>query len=259
MNRVVIVASHRRSGTHLTLDSLRMNALDLDPDFLTLEAIEPGHPEHIPAGEFERRLTSGTGTVLVKTHAPPGRAAWASEEAADYAEHVLRRWPAIYVHRDGRDTLVSLHHFVATYSPEVATLSFGDFIREQNTSRGAAGISRAAFWQRHVLEWLELQPAANVRFERLRSDFGGAMTDLARQLELRLRPSISPVRISDPVPGWRRRLRRGLRAMTGRAARSTAIRPRSGGSGGWRASFNDADLAWFEAEAGEAMARLGYD
>ena len=39
---------------------------------------------------------------------------------------------------------------------------------------------------------------------------------------------------------------------------STAIRPRTGGSGGWQAAFGDGDLAYFESEASEAMRRLGY-
>jgi hypothetical protein len=41
--------------------------------------------------------------------------------------------------------------------------------------------------------------------------------------------------------------------------RSTAIQPRVGISGGWRASFDAADLAWFETQATEAMTVLGYE
>ena len=263
MNRVVIVASHRRSGTHLALDSLRANALDLNPRFMTLERIEPGHPKHLPVAKFEERLRSRTGTVLVKTHALPGAASWADAEAGAYATRLQEEWPSVYVHRDGRDVLVSLYHFVRSYSPDVAAQSFGDFIRAQGTSRDSAGVSRAAYWQRHVLAWLDRGPAAIVSFERMKSDFPGAMADLASAVGLGLRPQLSPVLIEKRGAAgsiWSRALRRGLSriGLAPPPRRSTAIRPRSGRSGGWRASFDEDDLAWFETQASEAMHRLGY-
>ena len=262
VNRVVIVASHRRSGTHLALDSLRVNALDLDPRFMTLERIEPRHPKHLPVGEFDRRLRSRSGTVLVKTHALPGRASWESGEAGAYAERLLEAWPSVYVHRDGRDVLVSLYHFIGSYSPNVTAQSFAEFIRAESSASDAVGISRAAYWQQHILQWLDHNPEATASFERMKADFPGAMADLASHLGLALRPSLSPVRLDErygPGPKWQHRLRRGLsRFGITSPARSTAIRPRSGSSGGWRAQFDAADLAWFETQAGEAMRRLGY-
>jgi len=53
-----------------------------------------------------------------------------------------------------------------------------------------------------------------------------------------------------------RRLLRG-RPPSGRR-RSTAIRPRSGSTGGWRDLFDVDDEAFFDAEAAEAMHSLGY-
>ena len=260
MNRVVIVASHRRSGTHLALDSLRMNALDLDPRFMTLERIEPGHPKHLPVREFQRRLQSRAGTVLVKTHALPGRASWESDETGSYAEQLLQNWPSVYVHRDGRDVLVSLYHFVASYAPSVAAQTFGEFIRAEGSAVDAIGISRAAYWQRHVLAWLGHDPVATASFERMRLDFPGAMADLASHLGLQLRSSLSPVLLEERGgPRWMRAVRRALaRAGLASGPRSTAIRPLSGTSGSWRVAFDEDDLAWFENQASEAMRRLGY-
>jgi hypothetical protein len=258
VNRVVVVASHRRSGTHLVLDSLRANAKDVNPAFMTLERIEPTHPRHLPVAEFDRRLRGRTGTVLVKTHALPWASAWQAPEAGEYAAQLLAESPTIYVHRDGRDVLVSLYHFIQSYSPGVATQSFSEFIRSARTGRDALGISQAAYWQHHVLAWLDTGPTATASYEALQIAFDASLRTVAERLALELRPSLSPVgleprrgRLAGALGAVRRRLGLG-------PGRSTAIRPRSGGSGGWRETFDEADLAWFETQASEAMRRLGY-
>ena len=258
MNRVIVVASHRRSGTHLTLDSLRTNARDIHPAFMTLERLEPSHPKHLSVQEFDRRLRSRSGTVLVKTHALPEAGGWQSREAGQFAAQLLAGSPTIYVHRDGRDVLVSLYHFVRSYSPDVAGQSFAEFLRGAHSAPDAVGLSRAAYWQHHVLAWLDRGPTVTVSYEGMLADFAASVTAIADRLALDLRPTLSPVDLG-ARPGLAHAVMRPLLRRLGLGGRqSTAIRPRSGGSGGWRAAFQAADLAWFEAEASEAMRRLGY-
>src|SRR5207244_5188413 len=148
VNRIVVVASHRRSGTHLMLDSLRSNVRDVHGRFMTLERIEPSHEKHLPIAEFDRRLRSQRGIVLVKTHPLPSAGAWQAPGADEYASELLATAPTIYVHRDGRDVLVSLYRFVQSYSAQVAEQSFAGFLRANHTGLDAAGISRPAYWQR---------------------------------------------------------------------------------------------------------------
>jgi hypothetical protein len=257
VNRIVVVASHRRSGTHLMLDSLRSNVRDVQRRFMTLERIEPSHVKHVPIDEFDRRLRSHQGVVLVKTHALPGAGAWQDRAADEYASELLAAAPTIYVHRDGRDVLVSLYRFVQSYSPQVAGQSFAEFLRGNHTGPDAAGISRPAYWQRHVLAWLDRGPTTTASYEALQGDFEATLHSIAQRLDLRLRPAISQVRLEPR----RRRIPvvdRLLRVLGLRPAGSTAIRPKAGRVGGWRQVFDDADLAWFEAEASEGMRRLGY-
>jgi Sulfotransferase domain len=257
LKRVVVVASHRRSGTHLMLDSLRSNVRDVERRFMTLERIEPSHEKHMPVAEFDRRLRSQRGVVLVKTHALPDATAWQDREAADYASELLATAPTIYVHRDGRDVLVSLYRFAQSYSPQVAAQSFAEFLRANHTGLDAPGISRPAYWQRHVLAWLDRSPTTTASYEGLQGDFEALLRSIAERLDLGLRPALRQVPLE---PRGRRVpvLHRLQRVLGLRPVGSTAIRPQAGRVGGWRQVFDDADLAWFESEAAGAMGRLGY-
>lgn len=259
MNRIVVIASHRRSGTHLILDLLRRNGLGVDPSFVTLERLDPAHPKHLTVAELDRRLQSKRGVALVKTHALPNATAWPTRETGEYASELLARWPTIYVHRDGRDVLVSLYHFIASYSAQVAEQSFGEFIRAAHTGPDASGLSRAAYWQHHVLEWLRKAPTTRASYEELRRDFAAALPAIADRVGLPLRADLSPVLLDERrhsnliVRGAQRLLR--LRHPVS----SSAIRPRAGMIGGWRAVFSETDARWFDNEAGAAMAVLGRD
>jgi hypothetical protein len=259
MSRAVIIASHRRSGTHLMLDSLRANARDVQQRTMTLDRIEPSHPKHLPLAEFDRRLRSKRHTVLVKTHGLPDQRAWQTSEAAAYATELVAAAPVILVHRDGRDVLVSLYHYLATFSPSVAEKSIAQFIRARRSSPDASARTLPAYWQYHVLSWLDAGPRAVAGFDELTTAFEPTIRDVADRVGLRLRRTITPVTLgSRPRPA--ERVRRVLRRSVGVSVprRSTAIRPRSGVSGRWRDEFAAADAALFHAEAGEALRRLGY-
>jgi hypothetical protein len=253
----VIVASHRRSGTHLALDLLRANAPEVRPRFMTLERIEPAHPRHIPVVEFARRLRTRRGTVLVKTHALPGRVAWSTPEAAEFAADLLASSPAIYVHRDGRDVLVSLFHYMRSFSPVLEGVSFRDFIRAPTSTGDGAGLNRAAYWQHHVLTWTESKPAATASFEGLLTDLGSSLAEIADRVALQLHPTVRPIHLAARRRGPLGVLRQPRRWL-GRPPRSTAIRPHAGASGSWRDAFGADDLAWFDDHAGAAMRRLGH-
>lgn len=257
MTRIVVVASHRRSGTHLMLDSLRSNVRDVQRRFMTLERIEPSHERHVPVVEFDRQLRAQRGVVLVKTHALPAAGAWQAREAADYASELLAAAPTIYVHRDGRDVLVSLYRFVQSYSPQVAAQSFAEFLRTRHTGLDAPGISRPAYWQQHVLAWLDRGPTMTASYEGLQGDFDALLRSIADRLDLGLRPVLSQVRLE---PRGRRMpiLHRVQRVLGLRPVGSTAIRPQAGRVGGWRQVLDDEDLAFFESQASEGMRRLGY-
>lgn len=259
MNRAIVVASHRRSGTHLMLDLLRANGLDIHQRTLTLDRIEPSHPEHLSISEFDRRLRSKRRMVLVKTHGVPDQRAWESPEVGAYVGELVAATPAVFVHRDGRDVLVSLYHYMTSFSPAVAQKSFSEFIRARRSAPDAPNITLPGYWQYHVLAWLDFRPRASVGFGELTTAFEPTIREIADRVGIRLRKDVATVKLESQTKSadraWRL-LRRRLGLSL--APRSTAIRPLAGRSGGWRAEFGDADLALFHADAAEAMRRLGY-
>jgi hypothetical protein len=243
------------------IDLLRANGRDVRPHFLTLERIEPAHPKHIPVTEFARRLRTRQGTVLVKTHALPGAVAWQTPDAAAFAAELLAGSATVYVHRDGRDVMVSLFHYMRSYSPDLAGVSFGEFIRATTSTGDGSHLSRAAYWGHHVLAWTDptataTKATATASFEALQADLEAGLAEIADRVALDLQPTLRPINLErrrGPVGALLQPNR-----WLGRPPRSTAIRPRAGASGSWRDAFDEADVAWFDEQAGEAMRRLGY-
>lgn len=239
------------------LDSLRNNCRDVDRAFLTLEHIEPGHPRHVPLEEFQRRLASATGTVLVKTHSLPDASGWQDARGQAYAAKLLADTPTVYVHRDGRDVLVSLYNYLASFTPEVAATPFKSYIRAVYKGGEGAGFDRAAFWQRHVQAWLDRGSLTTGGYENLETDYVATVSRVATEAGLTLRSTVEPIEI-ERGSRLKRRARRLMRRALRLDPRSSAIHPRAGVAGRYRAMFDDEDLAWFESRAGAAMRLLGY-
>ncbi len=135
----IFVASHRRSGTHLAIDTIRNNILGVSDSFLTLETILPRHKEHISQEIFETRRTAGPATVI-KTHDLPDMQQFPAEDGLhDYVANLLETAKIVYALRDGRDVMVSLFEYRkrTKHLPEDAV--FSTFLR---SPLGGGGQSR---------------------------------------------------------------------------------------------------------------------
>ncbi len=147
--------------------------------------------------------------------------------------------PALYVVRDGRDTLVSYAHFVRAHEPGMAArFSFDEVLRILIESRDHFG-----GWSGHVIAW--------------RSRAGGAPTEWLRYEDL----------LDDPVAsvaGGLNRLGieappRGAPSFTFQELRRrwpTFFRP--GVAGSWRREMNDQAHDLFWVQHGKVMESLGY-
>ena len=113
LGRRVVLATHRRSGTHLTLDLLRRQFPDcrarkkpfqaLESLYLNLDAL--GAPRLL-ALDRARRLLGRAARPIVKTHASPALEEFEPGPQA-FARAVLADADVIAVHRDVRDVLAS--------------------------------------------------------------------------------------------------------------------------------------------------------
>ena len=120
----VVVAAHRRSGMRHVIDALRHNSPDICDSFMALEQTEASHGANIPLGQFRRQLLSLEGRVLISLNDLPDATYWRDLDERLFARTILRNSPAIFVHRDGRDVMVSLYYYMRSISETVRNQSF---------------------------------------------------------------------------------------------------------------------------------------
>ena len=258
----VIVASYRRSGTHLTIDSLINNGLGVHESYVNLDRLGSGHPHPLSATDFESELAKGGGkTVVLKTHTPHRSQIETVEEAA-LLDRLMADSRLIYVYRDPRDVMVSLWHFRLSFDPDYANQSsFSEHV-ERNIER----------WRKHVEYWLE-RGVPMVRFEDWADDYPRTLERTLLILGLERRPEV--INVYDATDASRegragiKKIRDRLRSLAGRmperpgghASRRpklTGIARRSGRIGDWRSMFDEKDLALVRDVLGDFLDRLGY-
>lgn len=255
-SRPILIASHPRSGTHLTIDVLRKHFKDcaawkypgepLDRLYLALEGLTAAQNRiSKPTAETILRRSP---RPLLKTHADPSL----THLVADYGEllaWIHRNAQTIYVVRDGRSVLCSLHLFMQSFAPETRC-SLSDFLRQQ-----VNGQSRVKIWAEHVRSWMNHSDVHVLRFEELIQSPEETIAHLGQVLDMSP-GNVHPLLPQSPKNIWQ-----------GRWTRLTCWRPESsaiiGYYGGqktkkWKQSFSERDRAFFHQEAGDLLMELGY-
>jgi hypothetical protein len=250
----VVVASHRRSGTHLAIDLLRRQfaACDawkwpgegLEEVYLNLERLGP-HRRPISVARAERVLRRARRPV-VKTHLLPDLEPVGSAHGP-WLDRLLAHSQTIYVVRDGRDVMPSWQQQQMNWSP-AAHCSLSEFIRLCRNGR-----SRVREWAHHVESWIDREGIYVLRYERLVGDGERVLRELESFLGLPPRlvtPLVPPLVRSK----WRKRLMRFTSIRPPTTALTGTRRPAP-----WRESFTREDRTFFEEEAGALLRRLGYE
>lgn len=267
----ILVISHRRSGTHWTIDTVRNNFASTSRTFLTLERLLPWHKDSISLDKFQSLLASQDGIPIIKTHLLPTLGAFTQEPALEGFVHgLLDKSKIVYVYRDGRDVLVSLYHYAKKFNPEIEQISFSDFIRMDDEGSRSVGngecISRMEYWRRHVEGWLARPDVLGLQYESLHSNYEESVANIANFLELKPQSNIKKIEL--PKYGNRSSatgkmvakamdmLRSMLRPKS--LGKSSAVLPRKGVVGDWRQHFAEEDLLLFDTVAGDLMRQLGY-
>ncbi len=260
----VLVASHPRSGTHLTIDSLRLNFDALADDFVDLDCLLPKHKRPVTPEDFRARLDRQARIPILKTHSCVARQEFTHDEAVSrLAQSILDTSKIIYVFRDGRDVLTSLYFYQMGVSPPQPEISFAQFLRSpsaifDNSAAYAAcgwpsGLTTVQVWARHVSEWLDSGRSLPIGYEEWSADPAATLQKVARYLELP--PPASVRRAAFQRPSFLARLKRKL---TGKQLESSAVLPRKGVVGDWVNYFSKDDEELFWDLAGPVMQRLGY-
>lgn len=262
----ILVISHPRSGTHLTMDTISNNFADYDRPFLNLDRLTQRAGDPLTLEAVRAQLDDAP--HVVKSHMHSDVAAFFDHEPAhvEYVEALLAESRVVCVYRDGRDVMTSLYGFVRGFRAELREISFSEFIRMDNDIADgtyAGALSRVDYWKHHVRGWIDHPGVLRLSFEELRRDDSATLRRVAgflgRELPTRMTSVIRtrPVDVHRTWGRWHERLYK--RYMTYlRGVRSTATSFHQGVAGAWREQFSEEDLAWFESRAGDLMAKLGY-
>jgi len=242
-----------------TIDALRHNSPDINNSYMSLEQMEADHDAAIPLSKFRRQLFNMDGRVLINVHDLPSADSWTGLNERLFARAVLQHSPTIYVHRDGRDVMVSLYFYMQSFSETVRHQSFARFLRGDAAQSGEeSALSRPAYWALHVETWLKKQNLLALSYGDLETNYEATVRKLAAFLQVGVNDNPRPLDISrtaEDEPGLGTMLDRlGLRSWQNPFADPT----RQGKSGDWRKLFDRRDREFFMKEAGGAMKKLGY-
>jgi len=262
--RPVVVASHPRSGTHLTIDLIRrqfaccratkLPGQNTARTYLSLESLfQPS--ARLPTSERQAlALMRRTHRPLIKTHAildqlPLAEETGSGKLAAGWVEWLRRRAHLLYVYRDGRSVLSSMHRWRQRSDPS-ARVSLAEFLRQYRH-----GLTPPERWARHVEAWLSQADAQALAFERVVAEPARVVAELAGWLSepaAERRPLLPPLRRSI----WHARLDRlsinpATTAMLGRYRGQAPER--------WQRALTTDDRRFFHDRAGSMLVRLGYE
>jgi len=247
-NQNVLVISHRRSGTHLTIDSIRNNFKALrESPYVTLETLDQAHPDHLPVSEFRQAISKHR--RVIKVHYLPDVSKHLAAEEAACAKDVFSQSKKIYVVRNGLDVLASLYEFRRGHDPTVGAMSFSQFIREPSFDRKAGAFDKVTYWAHHVQAWLNAPGADQMlvlRFEQWVNDYRATIKNVAQFVGMSKDWFGADVRMGATSSKKSKQIQR------------TWVEPRKGQIGDHVNYFTLDDLDYFYSHCADLMKELGY-
>ena len=214
----VVVFSHQRSGTHLTMDSVGNNSschrdVFTKQGHVTLDHILRRSPFWRPLEDIQRELEIGP--RIVKSHSclPLESFFGESEEVQSFAQMMLRSSHKIYVRRNPLDVLWSQYHYHASWNPDVLAVSFSAYMRQDNEFNREAYVgemNRADYLAYHVSRWMQQPDVHHVTFEGLVKNHNETVRGILNHIGVASGNCI----VNAYQPAWHRILLR-LRGMWG--------------------------------------------
>ena len=268
MPRHVCVVSHRRSGTHLLIDSLINNFLGFEPAYVNLDHLTERQGRKLSPAELRSQLER---PCILKTHSHADLESFFDQECQvlDVIKAALGESSILYIHRDGRDVMVSLFFYMRNFDAAAQEMDFTTFLKGNNTfdtDSCSSEMSRIDYWKYHVEGWMNRPEIHALSYEALLQEYDKTIAALAPIVGRPHRTPIVDIKRSrskaDGDTSLPRKIADKAYRMAARAVYGihyTSIDFRSGHIGDYRSAFSPADLALFNASAGDLLERLGYE
>lgn len=197
----ILVSSHRRSGTHFLIDSLRKNIRGAEfPNHLLLPAdfnLGSLFSKKQSIYDVFIKLLDAPGPVIIKSHLLPEECNLDSPQDKYEAliQDIYAQSSKLYIQRNGRSAMISLYKFLRP------TCSFGAFLRQPNDhivkeirSGKSFDQNRVSYWAHHCREWHNAPDVCQVSFENLLNDFNAEMMTILEFLG-----QVAPLEVSKPL------------------------------------------------------------
>ena len=246
MDDNLLIISHRRSGTHLTIDAIRNNfdCLSSQP-LLTLETLQKAHGEYQSPADFLSELACRP--RVIKTHYLPQFFDLLPDDSSQQVvRQVYRDSKKIYVVRNGMDVLVSLYEFRKSHNEKFRQYSFSEFIRLPTFDPEHKDLNKVEYWCKHATDWLNSVFSRDlliISFDDWITDYEQTLDRVGQFLELNRDRRTSDIRIGSRQP---------------QGAQRTAVVQRKGRIGDWTEYFEADDFELFNDSAGQLNKELGY-
>lgn len=255
----IIIATHPRSGTHLTIDLFRKQFKEcqswlwwgetIHHAYCNLDHLDPNYRRSITQQKAES-LLKRCDRPICKTHSLP-EFKELGQENQDFLENLLEKADVYYVARDGRSVLCSSHLWQQNFNPS-ARCSFSEYIRQTEN-----GMSRAKYWANHVQSWLNNPKVKLLTFENNVKNTAEVLAQVGKDLGLQ------PLYKEPLLPRKRKIGNRWedywLRIIRDFESTTIVGRYKSQTPKKWQENFSQEDKIFFHQEAGEMLIKLGYE
>ncbi|WP_446402326.1 sulfotransferase domain-containing protein [Coleofasciculus sp. C1-SOL-03] len=257
IGKPIVIASHPRSGTHLTIDLLRKQFREcqswkhfgepLDRLYLVIDALAASKKPL--SKDVDLRIIQRSQRPIIKTHSSPNFIHLLNEHGS-WIDWLKENADTYYILRDGRDVMCSLHLFMQSFDP-TTRCSLSEFMRQKIN-----GNSRPRRWANHVKHWRNTPGVQILHFEEIVRNTRRVIAQIGAELEL------DPLYVEPLLPErlaslWHSRAAR----LAQRQPESTAILGCYRGQKvqKWRKAFTASDYEFFHQEAGDLLIELGYE
>lgn len=254
----LIVASHRRSGTHITIDSITNNYIGYNSKaYLNIDRLIPGHAQPLTLAELKEETKDGG--LVIKTHMLPDPSLYFSDkETIDTLNNLFQQSNIIYVVRNGLDVMVSLYYYMRVYDAAVKKMDFTEFLKSGNNFDPIQNMSRTAFWAYHHQQWSNSaysKSTINISFEDWLKDYKGTIQKINKAFSLKNNKHIVNVLVSDQQGIIER-----IRKFFGKPdVKRTSISFRKGTTGESKSYIGAAEIEAIDKGAIALMQKLGYE
>ncbi len=234
----VLLISHRRSGTHLTIDLIRNNFVDYAQPYVSLNEVLKGNV-HSYSNNFLDEIDRNP--RIFKSHSDSNYLSFHQHQPwiGEFYHQLIENVKLIYVYREPKDTLTSLYFHYLSSDPNILTGSINDFIfsineYHQETYKGI--LNRIEYWNYHIEGWLKYRNRILfVRFEDIILNYEKTVLLIAKYLNSNIKSNIVDVRLNDSTIV----VKKNNSVVTGNKIHFTSVNFRGGEIGGYAKHLNN--------------------